>query len=294
MAPPSVLPPPTPRTTPYHTSTTSSSTAFDEKKEAIFSYLAFAYFSTNIMATEDDWKKIAKAVDQFYQRQDAGKEGDVVTFGKLLRTNQKPFREPVAYKELGLLDYPTIISKPMDLGTIKKKLKDRQYTSPAELNADVTLVWTNCMTYNQDGSDFFKLAASLKKKWDDRYSKLVKDLGVTEAAATAMDTSAPGAAPSAKAAGGSTTSRASLADRRSFAKSLYQITKEDLGKVLAEVEQKFPSALKRNSIEDELELNVDAIPAPLLTELTQFISSAKKRKNATTGKKAKTAKTASS
>ena len=32
------------------------------------------------MATEDDWKKIAKAVDQFYQRQDAGKEEDVVAF----------------------------------------------------------------------------------------------------------------------------------------------------------------------------------------------------------------------
>ena len=61
----------------------------------------------------------------------------------------EPFRSPVAYKELGLLDYPTIISKPMDLGTIKKKLKDRQYSSPSELNADVTLVWTNCMTYNQ-------------------------------------------------------------------------------------------------------------------------------------------------
>ena len=135
------------------------------------------------MATEEDWKKIAKAVDQFYQRQDAGKEGRqrpdqnndcggqvclcvyyliylspcahpfpppfpvVVFFCVCVRL--EPFRSPVAYKELGLLDYPTIISKPMDLGTIKKKLKDRQYSSPSELNADVTLVWTNCMTYNQ-------------------------------------------------------------------------------------------------------------------------------------------------
>lgn len=61
----------------------------------------------------------------------------------------EPFREPVAYKELGLLDYPTIIQKPMDLGTVKKKLKERQYASPADVNADVQLVWSNCMTYNQ-------------------------------------------------------------------------------------------------------------------------------------------------
>lgn len=59
-----------------------------------------------------------------------------------------------------------------------------------------------------------------------------------------------------------------------------------------EVEQKFPSALKRNSTEDEVELNVDAIPANLLAELTQFIGSAKKRKTATANKKAKTAKAA--
>ena len=26
------------------------------------------------MATDDDWKKIGKAIDQFYQRQDAGKK----------------------------------------------------------------------------------------------------------------------------------------------------------------------------------------------------------------------------
>lgn len=28
------------------------------------------------MATEDDWKKVAKAVDQFYQRQDAGRSNN--------------------------------------------------------------------------------------------------------------------------------------------------------------------------------------------------------------------------
>ena len=28
------------------------------------------------------------------------------------------FRSPVNWKELGLLDYPTIIKQPMDLGTI--------------------------------------------------------------------------------------------------------------------------------------------------------------------------------
>ena len=38
------------------------------------------------------------------------------------------------------------------------------------------MVWTNCMTYNQDGSDFFLLAKNLSKKFEEKYSKLVNDL----------------------------------------------------------------------------------------------------------------------
>lgn len=117
----------------------------------------------------------------------------------------------------------------MDLGTIKDKLKKRGYATPADLHKDVLLVWSNCMTYNQDGSDFYKLAASLKKKWEDRYNKLVKDMNVKEAAAPAQATASSAAAlGSSTKAGGA---KASLADRRTFAKSLFALTKEDLGKV---------------------------------------------------------------
>jgi hypothetical protein len=36
-----------------------------------------------------------------------------------------PFREPVNYIALGLLDYPEKIRHPMDLDTVYKKLKKR-------------------------------------------------------------------------------------------------------------------------------------------------------------------------
>ena len=110
----------------------------------------------------------------------------------------------------------------------------------------------------------------------------------------AMDTSGTTATTTksgSSAGAAASNNRASLTDRRTFAKSLYQITKEDLGKLLVEVEQKYPAALKRNAAEDEIELNVDVIPAALLTELTQFINGAKKRKTSASGsKKAKTSK----
>lgn len=35
------------------------------------------------------------------------------------RAESAPFTEPVDWKALGLIDYPSLVKKPMDLGTIK-------------------------------------------------------------------------------------------------------------------------------------------------------------------------------
>lgn len=153
----------------------------------------------------------------------------------------------------------------MDLGTIKNKIKDRKYKSIPHAAEDVRLVWTNCMTYNADGSDFFKLAKTLNKKWEERYAKLVSDLQL-DANAAAQSMSGSSADMMA------TSSKISLDDKRAFAKSLYKITKEDLGKILVEIDTKCPAAIVKNSAEDECELNVDKITPALFQELKQFVS----------------------
>jgi len=157
----------------------------------------------------------------------------------------------------------------MDLGTIQKKMKDGKYKTLYEVAEDVRLVWNNCMTYNQEGSDFYKLADLLQKKWDEKYTKLLQDVGAAESAS-------------------SDKSKVGLNDKRSFAKSLYTISKEDLGKILVEVESKCPAAITRSATEVEVELNVDKIPASLLQELQGFVNSAKGKKKPPASKKAKT------
>jgi hypothetical protein len=173
------------------------------------------------------------------------------------------------------VDYPAVIAHPMDLGTVKQRLQNnnKHYSTPWEAHQDILLVWDNCMTYNQDGSEFYLLAASLRRKWEDKFRKLAKDLNWGPGGVAAGG-AGEGSLASAKGA-----PKASLTDRRNFAKSLYQISQEDLGKVLVELEQKHPASLKRNASEDEVELTVDAIPASLLSELTQFIQACKKRAN---------------
>ncbi|KAF7308393.1 SAGA complex protein [Mycena chlorophos] len=43
---------------------------------------------------------------------------------------------------------PAVIRNPMDLQTMLKKVKQRQYKHKAEFKADLDLIWNNCFTYN--------------------------------------------------------------------------------------------------------------------------------------------------
>ena len=172
----------------------------------------------------------------------------------------------------GLTDYPLIIKQPMDLGTIKERLvntktKPRYYNTLFQVAEDVRLVWNNCKRYNADGSDFYKLAESLQKKWDEKYTKLLQDVTKNSSSTTKTTSTTT-----------SESNKVSLSDKKAFARALYQISKEDLGKVLVEVEAKCPTALIKNNSEQEMEFNVDALPAAVLQELMQFVSSVKGKK----------------
>jgi Bromodomain len=66
------------------------------------------------------------------------------------------FLLPVDCSKNGYPDYPKIIKHPMDLGTIKKLLRDGQYCEFSEVLADLDLIWDNCKKYNQAGSVIYK------------------------------------------------------------------------------------------------------------------------------------------
>ena len=59
----------------------------------------------------------------------------------LSRRDSELFREPVKWKELGLVDYVEVIKTPMDLGTIKKKLDAKEYLKKENCASDIRLVW---------------------------------------------------------------------------------------------------------------------------------------------------------
>ncbi len=53
------------------------------------------------------------------------------------------------------------LQNPMDLGTIHARLSKGRYPSAEAVWADIQLVWRNCRTYNEAGSEVFKAAEEL-------------------------------------------------------------------------------------------------------------------------------------
>lgn len=80
------------------------------------------------------------------------------------------FLAPVDWKTLGLIDYPLVIKKPMDLGTISHNLESGKYHSSKSCIADVDLVFANAMTYNLDGSFIYAAAESLKAEAKKKFA----------------------------------------------------------------------------------------------------------------------------
>ena len=69
---------------------------------------------------------------------------------------------------MGLLDYPKIVKKPMDLSTVEKNFKQKKYQQIADFAGDMRLIWSNCMLYNVEGSEYYVLAEKLSRSFEKK------------------------------------------------------------------------------------------------------------------------------
>ncbi|KAK3031780.1 hypothetical protein RJ639_037077 [Escallonia herrerae] len=76
------------------------------------------------------------------------------------------FSYPVDPIKLDIPDYFSVISRPMDFGTIKTKLEDGIYMSREEFEADVRLTLSNAMTYNPESNAVHLMARKLSEFFD--------------------------------------------------------------------------------------------------------------------------------
>jgi len=71
------------------------------------------------------------------------------------------FKEPVDLEETP--DYLACISNPMDFSTMRTKVEGEEYTSIETFEEDFLLVVTNCLTYNEEDTKFWRAARRIKK-----------------------------------------------------------------------------------------------------------------------------------
>ncbi|KAJ8734130.1 hypothetical protein PYW07_014681 [Mythimna separata] len=122
-----------------------------------------------------------------------------------------PFHQPVDAKKLNLPDYHKIIKKPMDLGTIKKRLESNYYYSAQECIQDFNTMFTNCYVYNKPGEDVVVMAQTLEKLFLNRIAQMDKEEKEIEAPSKGgkgtvkkRGTSTPGAGAGAAGAAAAT------------------------------------------------------------------------------------------
>ncbi|NXX42938.1 BRDT protein, partial [Tricholaema leucomelas] len=83
-----------------------------------------------------------------------------------------PFHQPVDAAALNLPDYYSIIKKPMDLSTIKKRLEHNYYTKAAECIEDFKTMFLNCYIYNKPGDDVVFMAQELEKVFMQKIAQM--------------------------------------------------------------------------------------------------------------------------
>ncbi len=170
-----------------------------------------------------------------------------------------PFLEPVDWKALGLLDYPEIIEKPMDFSTIQVNIaEDLIYTSADMIADDIRLVFTNCMKYNAEGSDFYNLA----RKNSTKFESLLLQLRRRQA--HALDTES-----------------ISMEAKEEMNRLMCKLSNANRGRLVAHLETSLPSTVYRSSIEPEVLINLDTMTKEEMVNLKKFViilHESKKRK----------------
>jgi hypothetical protein len=99
----------------------------------------------------------------------------LIKCGDMLKELQKNpnsiwFAEPVDFVKLQIFDYPTIITRPMDLKTVKSNLDGGVYENCEDFAIDVRLIFQNAMRYNQLRDNLVHIAArELLSRFEERF-----------------------------------------------------------------------------------------------------------------------------
>ena len=82
----------------------------------------------------------------------------------------EPFLEPVRQGEAP--GYSDVVTRPMDISAVEAAVRDGTYGADlSAFRADVSLIWTNCLAYNDESSRISDFARQLKSQFYDLWGR---------------------------------------------------------------------------------------------------------------------------
>ena len=176
------------------------------------------------------------------------------------------FLQPVDFKGLGLDDYPLIVKVPMDLSTVKKKVKAGKYVETREALADVQLIWENCRTYNMSESvrltqPISKQADIMEKHTKRLCQKLKLEYDIPKSRKRTRDDSDL-----------LRTGEIKFEEKVEFCEKVKQATFETLARLVKKVQELCPNAAETMD-EDKVQIKVDMLDRDTFNELFDMVCS---------------------
>lgn len=194
------------------------------------------------------------------------------------------FNKPVDVKALNIPDYFEVIKHPMDLGTVKGKLRSGAYPSPLEFHNDVRLTFSNAMTYNPPSNDVHLMADTLNKFFDIRWKTIEKKLVVGGPQPSSTKSAPPEEVKAAKSTALPKKRKMSSQQEVMPAPLLQVMTDEEKHKLGQELESllgEMPeniidflrehSSNGRESVDEEIEIDIDDLSNDVLFTLRNLL-----------------------
>ncbi|XP_052180463.1 transcription factor GTE8-like isoform X2 [Diospyros lotus] len=190
------------------------------------------------------------------------------------------FNEPVDPVKLEIPDYLSIISHPMDLGTIKTKLEKNRYSNVEEFAADVRLTFSNAMEYNPPSNEVHLMAKKLndifnarwrclEAKWSHGYN-IVEQGPISSGRAKGTDNLEQNDSKTHRLHVKSLPKRLmSAEDKQKLQKQLLELSRENMSQQLQCFLKKFGNTWRK---EGRIEVDIDAFDDETLWKMKRIIS----------------------
>ena len=214
-----------------------------------------------------------------------------------------PFRIPVDPIRLGVPDYFKVIQRPMDLGTIRQKLINNQYTEPSDFIEEVNLVFDNACTFNSPASEVFIMAETLKRSFGDKIKTLTQRItpgqtdtggfrGIKESVDTMREEirtiigkkTQDVAAPSRQVSSQQKDAMPLTKDeKRQLSSAVSTLPAEHIAVIVKMIKDKLPLDTK----EKEFVIDIDSLDIPTLRAMMRFVEQSTQKKRSKSSKRSR-------